>query len=200
MSHHSLAPSQLSGWRYGFYGKLPSHGDFVQAGLPRLFVREYDNWIARVLPASQKRLGPAWLPAWLEAPIWRFILPAGVWGEQAAFGLWMPSVDHVGRYFPFVLAACVETNVAPACATVGAFLGAAEGTGLAALNGTLPAAAIVRQLSRLSGPVLELPARPDGTAVWWTAGAPRVKACQRQMRGLPDDGTFVSMLDDGPDS
>ena len=104
----AVAPPGLAGWTRGFYGKLPSCGDFVGAGLPRAFVRAWDGWSARALPASRDRLGPAWQAAWLEAPVWRFALPVGACGDQRAFGVWMPSVDRVGRYFPLVLAACAE--------------------------------------------------------------------------------------------
>ncbi len=41
----------------------------------------------------------------MEAPIWRFLLPAGACGAQAALGVWLPSVDRVGRQFPLALCA-----------------------------------------------------------------------------------------------
>jgi type VI secretion system protein ImpM len=193
----AIAPPGLVGWACGFYGKLPSHGDFVRAGLPRGFVRAWDEWAARVLSASRDRLGHAWLSAWLEAPIWRFVLPAGACGVATAFGVCMPSVDRVGRHFPLVLAACADhadgcwPDAAPA------FLHAAERAGLAALEGTLPATAIAERLAQPADPVGDLPGWPSCGALWWTNGAPLVRPCRREMPGLPDEDTFASMLSDG---
>ena len=48
-------------------------------------------------------MGDVWLEAFLEAPVWRFVLPPGLCGARAAIGLIMPSVDKVGRYFPLTL-------------------------------------------------------------------------------------------------
>ncbi|MGH7057613.1 MAG: type VI secretion system-associated protein TagF, partial [Acetobacteraceae bacterium] len=56
----------------GFFGKLPARGDFVRAGLPASFITPWDGWIAGALIASREILGSEWLPAWLEAPVWRF--------------------------------------------------------------------------------------------------------------------------------
>ncbi len=197
MSDAAIAPPGLAGWACGFYGKLPSHGDFVQAGLPRGLVRAWDGWVARVLPASRDRLGSAWLPAWLEAPVWRFILPDNACGAGAAFGVWMPSVDRVGRHFPLLLAACADGAVEFRPEAAAAFLCAAERAGLAALAGTLPAAAICQCLVQPAEGAAELPSRPAHTALWWTDGSPFVRPCRRETPGLPDEDAFASMLSDG---
>ena len=59
----------------GFYGKLPARGDFVRAGLPRDFTDPWDDWLQSVIAGSRSLMGDAWLPAFLEAPVWRFTLP-----------------------------------------------------------------------------------------------------------------------------
>ena len=89
----------------GFYGKLPARGDFVRAGLPRDFTDPWDDWLQSVIAGSRSLMGEAWLPAFLEAPVWRFTLPPGMCGAQAALGLMLPSVDRAGRYFPLTFAA-----------------------------------------------------------------------------------------------
>jgi type VI secretion system protein ImpM len=114
--------------RVGFFGKLPARGDFVRAGLPRGFVDPWDGWLQRVLPASGAILGDAWEPAWLEAPVWRFALPPDLCGPEPVWGIWMPSVDSVGRYFPLTLARIGGTGSAD-----GGFLSAAEAAGRAAI-------------------------------------------------------------------
>jgi len=89
----------------GFFGKVPSHGDFVARRLPAAFTEPWDAWLQAGMADSRAQLGDAWLPTYLNSPIWRFALGAGVCGPQAWSGVMMPSVDRVGRYFPFTIAA-----------------------------------------------------------------------------------------------
>ena len=62
----------MSGVVAGFYGKLPARGDFVRVGLPRDFTEPWDGWLQSVIAGSRSLMGDAWLPAFLEAPVWRF--------------------------------------------------------------------------------------------------------------------------------
>ena len=96
----------------GFFGKVRSHGDFVARRLPPLVASRWDVWLQACMLASSDALAAAWLPAYLNSPIWRFALPCGVVGSAAWAGLLMPSVDRVGRHFPLMLGAAVEP---PAC-------------------------------------------------------------------------------------
>ena len=92
----------------GFYGKMPSNGDFVSRHLPRTFVDPWDQWLQESISSSRQQLGENWLDRYLIGPIWRFALSAGVCGDNAWIGLVMPSVDRVGRYFPLTLAVPVN--------------------------------------------------------------------------------------------
>ncbi|MDD1622812.1 MAG: type VI secretion system-associated protein TagF [Methylococcaceae bacterium] len=92
----------------GFYGKLPSHGDFLSRRLPRQFIEPWDQWLQGGLAASREQLGKAWLNTFLVSPIWEFALAPGLCGEDAWAGVMMPSVDKVGRYFPLTLVAKVD--------------------------------------------------------------------------------------------
>ncbi|MEC4750114.1 type VI secretion system-associated protein TagF [Methylomicrobium sp. Wu6] len=92
----------------GFYGKLPSHGDFLFRRLPRQFIEPWDHWLQAGLTASREQLGEAWLETFLYSPIWEFALAEGQCGNDAWAGVMMPSVDRVGRYFPLTLAAKVN--------------------------------------------------------------------------------------------
>jgi type VI secretion system protein ImpM len=85
----------------GLYGKLPGHGDFVTRNLPNNLVQHWDAWLQAFIGSSQERLGADWLNVYLTSPIWRFGFSAGVLDEQQWLGILMPSVDKVGRYFPF---------------------------------------------------------------------------------------------------
>ena len=89
----------------GFYGKVPVKGDFVSHRLPRSFLDAWDPWLQAAISKSREHLQDTWLNTYLTSPVWNFALSAGVCGPMPAAGVMMPSVDRVGRYFPFVLAA-----------------------------------------------------------------------------------------------
>lgn len=87
----------------GYFGKVPTRGDFVQRRLPRSFLDPWDGWLQGAVAASKSQLGDAWLDSYLTSPIWRFALSAGICGDVPAAGVLMPSVDSVGRYYPMTL-------------------------------------------------------------------------------------------------
>jgi len=96
----------------GLYGKLPTHGDFLRRRVADDFVDVWDPWLQRCIAESRTTLGEQWLDTYLTSPVWRFVLGPHVCGAAAVAGIVTPSVDRVGRYFPFVLvwAAPVEFN------------------------------------------------------------------------------------------
>lgn len=97
MEHAGRAP--------GFFGKIPSYGDFVGRRLPAGVRHRMDEWLQRALVQSRIDLGPAWPAIWGSSPIWRFVIGAGVFSDEAWAGVMMPSADRVGRCFPLLLAA-----------------------------------------------------------------------------------------------
>ncbi len=90
---------------FGFYGKLPSQGDFVGRRLPWEFNEAWDAWMQEGVRTAREQLGAGWLNAYLSAPVWRFRLAPGLIGDTGWVGLWFASVDRVGRHFPLVVAA-----------------------------------------------------------------------------------------------
>jgi type VI secretion system protein ImpM len=196
VSDTAITRSRFAGWSIGYYGKLPVRGDFVHGGLPRVFVRAWDDWIVSVLPGARELLSDEWQAAWMEAPIWRFILPAGMCGDQTAIGVWMPSVDRVGRQFPFVLAACIREPLDDAREDIGFFLACTEQAGLAALNDRLAPEAITSEIVATKVAAVELPSFSTRDAVWWTDGSPFVHPTEHRSSLLPDRQMFASMLSD----
>lgn len=168
----------------GFFGKLPARGDFIRAGLPTSFVTPWDDWMQAVLPASRAALGEAWLAAWMEAPVWRFRLPAGACGPAAATGMFMPSVDKAGRHFPLTLA-CMGPELAGA-----EWLDGAEAAGIAALEHILEPDELLRRLQDIAADQ----DIGDSDCHWWTEGAPLVPATAFTSAGLPGAAQFVRML------
>ena len=92
----------------GWYGKLPSLGDFASRRLDADFIEAWDAWLAQGLSDWQARAPESWLDRYLAGPSWRFVLMPGVLSPPCADTAWagvlMPSVDRVGRYFPLTLA------------------------------------------------------------------------------------------------
>jgi len=101
-----MQADEVTGW----YGKLPSLGDFASRRLAPAFVEPWDEWLAGGLAAWREQAPEGWLDGYLASPSWRFVLMPGVLpgalpaGLAAWVGVLMPSVDRVGRYFPLTLA------------------------------------------------------------------------------------------------
>jgi type VI secretion system protein ImpM len=179
--------------RVGFLGKLPARGDFVLRGLPRGFADAWDAWLQESMTGSRDILGDAWLPAWLEAPVWRFALPAGHCGPDAVAGVMLPSVDRAGRHWPLTLAATFP-GFATALLPDDAWLDTLEAAGMAAVMEDA-APERIEELLAATAPACA-PAGMLGQ--WWTAGAPRVAATRFALGALPGPAAFAAMLDDGP--
>ena len=98
-----MAGRELPGW----HGKLPSLGDFASRRLSPGFLAIWDTWLASGLHQLRQYQPDTWLDAYLASPTRRFLLMPGVlpgeFGQQAWAGVLMPSVDRVGRYFPFTI-------------------------------------------------------------------------------------------------
>ncbi len=105
----------------GWYGKLPTLGDFASRRLEPAFIETWDGWLAAGLAAQREAFGAGWVRAYLHSSAWRFVLMPGVMGngngsgngsgagraKPAWAGVLMPSVDSVGRYFPLTLVAAL---------------------------------------------------------------------------------------------
>ena len=104
----------------GFYGKLPSHGDFLRRRASDGFLAAWDPWLQQCLAASRERLGDRWLDVYLTSPAWRFVAAPGACGGPGLLGVMVPSVDRVGRYFPLTLVAELPPHIGPlSAATAG---------------------------------------------------------------------------------
>ncbi len=177
----------------GFDGKLPSRGDFVGAGLPLSFLTPWRLWVERVLQASRLALGDAWVPAWLEAPVWHFACASGTAGPDAVLGLMFPSIDRAGRHYPMTIAAVFPAFAGlPGGELSDAWRTAAEAAGLAALADDGEPAVLADVLASLDPPV----ARSVGVAgtAWQSAGSPRVANSRIVLPALPAAQDFARMI------
>ncbi len=143
----------------GFHGKVPSHGDFVTRRLPRAFLDPWDNWLQGAIASSREQLGPEWLDIYLTSPLWRFVLSPGICGPTPWAGLLMPSVDRVGRYFPFTLACALPEGVNPLTAlpAINGWYEQAETLVLSALEDHFDLESFDRAVSTLGQPLAAPP-------------------------------------------
>lgn len=165
----------------GVFGKIPSRGDFVAAELSLGFIQVWDGWLQQVLPDSERMLGEAWSELWHAAPAWRFALPPRHSSRQPVLGLWMPSVDRVGRPFPLTLAA-------EGAGRGDDFLDAAERIARDTIALALGPEDLLARLREAPAPEAATDASGE-PARWWRAGKPDI-ALDR----LPDGAAFARML------
>ena len=195
--------------RIGWFGKLPESGDFLARRVAPTVRARLDDWVQASLLASRRELGEGWLDAFLTAPIWRFVLHGEGPGGAALAGLMMPSVDKVGRYFPFLL--LVEFDGALEGGTLGAadaFLSEIEPDLLRALEEGFDADAFDHELAaklraaRRDAPTLTGILATDGAGekrpatFWWTEGTERRAAAFLRYDDMPPPAHFASFLRD----
>ncbi len=154
----------------GWHGKLPSLGDFASRRLDASFIDPWDGWLAAGLLALREADAAGWLDAYLASPSWRFVLMPGVLpgdaGRQAWAGVLMPSVDRVGRYFPFTVVQ--PLGALPASTqqmqSLWHWLGRLDELAADALHGDWGVEQLEIELARMVGPGLEPLAAAGGSA------------------------------------
>lgn len=89
----------------GFYGKIPSLGDFCVRNLPPEFVTPWDNWLRAAMGNVRRSISDdlEWRELFLTSPVWRFVIAAGVCGPVGWTGVIGPGSDRVGRSFPLTI-------------------------------------------------------------------------------------------------
>ncbi len=179
----------------GFYGKLPSEGDFVTRRLPWEFTSVWDDWLQRGMQASREALAARWLELYLSAPIWRFQVAPGICGPMGWRGLFFASVDRVGRYFPLTLAFpdAGATALASLTNEPEAWL-AIEDAALAGLAPTLPIADFDRMMEALSLPAGAPADQARPRACFFTAGSDDMPARGMSFAALPPSASFVDLI------
>ena len=145
----------------GWYGKLPTLGDFASRRLEADFIEPWDLWLADAMQVHRQSLGDAWVEAYLDSPPWRFLLSPGVLPRvdpaRVFAGVLLPSVDRVGRYFPLTIAASLVRvpSVAAEFEALLAWMHRLEDTALDALQGDWSIDDLERALADLSPPTDE---------------------------------------------
>jgi len=198
----------------GWFGKMPALGDFASRRLPDAWRDAWDAWLQRELVSSREQLGDeAWLSLYMVAPVRRFWLARGLLTRDAWIGVLMPSVDSVGRQFPFTLAAAVEHGRAELVDALANndWLDAAEALARQVLDPSFEVEALEQAIAALPGLHGERrleahagsalaqalgAARVSLRSAWWCEGASRADQflCSN---ALPCDAAFTALLHDG---
>jgi type VI secretion system protein ImpM len=163
----------------GLFGKLPAKRDFVAANAPRRFLEVWEPWLQAGVATSKQILGPKWAGAYNRAPIWRYWLGADFCGE-ATIGVFMPSVDGVGRSFPLSLFAGEGESslLPPELESNDAWFEAAEAILLDALDSAATLEDIADRAASMPEPALQARATEVGG-----------------LRELPDGGIVIRGVD-----
>lgn len=198
----------------GWFGKMPALGDFASRRLPDPWIAAWDAWLQQELMDSRERLGDdAWSALYMVAPVRRFWLAPGLLTREAWSGVLMPSVDRVGRQFPFTLAAPLrdgQDHLVDACASEDWF-DAADALAREVLDPTFDIEALEQAIAHLPAPHGERRIEDPGGirvaqrlhaeharlgSVWWCEGA-RDAAAYLGAETLPRGEAFMALLRDG---
>lgn len=205
---------------WGYMGKVPGRGDFLTHDVHPHIRDLFFEWCQASLAVSRDQLGNDWLDAYLTAPIWHFCAAPGGLAETGVIGTMIPSVDRVGRHFPFMVVSDYQ-GVALDAWRQPDWASAVEDCILAVLDDDWAEDSWRQRLtgielpgglgSRLNWPSeqgnLMIPGsaresdwldallkKHTGVAVWWTQGSAFVEPATLLTDGLPKVGQFAAMM------
>ena len=94
--------SNHSSWSMGWFGKLPSVGDFAGRGMPQPLQETIHGWTSSGMAALARKYPEEWRGFYLVSPVWHFVINPSVWDKSALIGCIAPSLDKVGRCSPLI--------------------------------------------------------------------------------------------------
>ena len=95
----------------GCFGKLPIHSDFIRQGAFGMEISAFDQWLQEGILAAQRKFGKGGGVgvSFDKIPLWNFVFcPSGE--SRYLAGVWMPSRDKSGRFYPFIVFAKFEKS------------------------------------------------------------------------------------------
>jgi type VI secretion system protein ImpM len=193
--------------RIGFFGKVPTHGDFISTGLGRAFQSFLDGWIQAGIQASEQAFGKEWHRHFKAMPPWRFVIERGLWGPTTVVGVVLPSTDRVGRSFPLVIAAHLTSfrdHPRQLCFDENWFI-AAEALGETSLTREFEVSSFTAGIKRLRLPHARPPTKNDTPrnagepiSLWWRPDFDTGQAKGFKTAGAPKTDDFVKLIRDFP--
>jgi len=94
----------------GWFGKLPSVGDFAGRGIPQPLQEIVHGWTSSGMTALAKLYPREWRDAYLVSPVWHFVINPFIWDKSALVGCITPSLDKVGRCSPLLVLRSFNTE------------------------------------------------------------------------------------------
>lgn len=190
----------------GWFGKIPSVGDFLTRGLPRSFIEPWDEWLSFELSQAERAVGERWPQTYARASVSCFVLGPRVIDARLWCGVLVPSFDRVGRQFPLTIAFGSTSHVRAAggrqwwsqLARAGRRAAAPGGTPVLleeALAGLIRAEAARGPAWDQEGSDSGAGSPGEGLSSWWPVeeqgGSERAA---RVIAGLPRSELFVELL------
>jgi type VI secretion system ImpM family protein len=86
-----------------FFGKLPSHSDFVRFNAAGQEIRVFDQWLQEALYSAGRFFSSEWPAVYRDSPSYHFIFHTDH-TEAALAGIVRPSHDASERKYPFIVA------------------------------------------------------------------------------------------------
>jgi len=167
--------------------------------------QSWSAWAEHGLVVARDNAGSAFHDTFLTSPIWRFAVSANVFGPNPAAGVFCPSMDKVGRLFPFAVIADLPSGVSPmaACTTLGPWFDRLEAAVLAALDPAATLENLTPQLTepdpvRANGSLRDLARRPSFAAMAVTPeGDPKLEEGDpldlSDSEPLDGDGVWITL-------
>jgi type VI secretion system protein ImpM len=182
----------------GWFGKIPSLGDFATRRLPSTFIEPWDEWLSAELSEARFVLADTWNTVYKQAPISCFSLGPGTVDDHTWHGILVPSLDRVGRQFPLTIALCLSPHTS---ATIGRrWWTALVASGRRALEPACGAEGVEEALATVAAetdlPSVE-PAQAtfeEGTSTWWAWSENPPVAVSSITRGLPRAACFRKLF------
>lgn len=196
--------------RIGFFGKIPSHGDFISEGIDREFVARLDEWLRTGLHACADHYGASWSSIFSNSQPIRFIVESGAWSDSAYAGILLPSRDRVGRKYPLVvLAQLAMFRLHPRTLYLDeTWFMAAEALAETSMNEDFDMHRFTSAIRRLRLPKPKIDedapaaiARPDKpTSLWWRIDEETRRPKGVKLDGRPGTEDFVRLFQDSAHS
>jgi type VI secretion system protein ImpM len=96
----------------GYYGKLPFSREFLRWNGAGVEMRELDPWLQEGMVFAKSRLGHELKKAVEKAEPWNFLF-APVRSSRLTLGIILPSLDQVGREYPFLAFMLIDQQTMP---------------------------------------------------------------------------------------
>ncbi|SIT51117.1 Protein phosphatase ImpM [Paraburkholderia piptadeniae] len=97
--------------QFGWFGKVPGAGDFVNRGMSARLAAWWDGWVQQGMVSLGQGLPDGLARHFAIAPVWHFAIPAGTGAGCVQLGCLAPSCDRVGRYYPVIAALALDADV-----------------------------------------------------------------------------------------